>query len=668
ALTKGKSTDKEKFDAIYAWVATNIRYNFREYYSSSGTFAHRTSYILKTKRAVCLGYANLMDTLLGIAGILNTTVSGYAKDELFDVHDSIYLDNHAWSAVKLEGLWYLYDITWSTGSLEYEYKPFSKFLLRVLDKHQKKYKKVSIGPKLNLKKLIKSECKNYSSPAYYYKQKLSNRMLLHFLSRFNIKIRQLYNYNFNLDYYLSDPKIFAITHYPDHPIWALDAGKSMHDFEGDSAYYFLQDSVMENQVHEGKDCPACDAFLSLPEKDKVKDFETKSFSFNHKNQFTNVESEFELGKLNFKEAKAEPVDTIKLLFIDSAQKNYQSFKRSLQLSKRNIAINFTLQKNKNKKKLQLLLTENKQHKIFIRKKIKQSIYGTRSYKEVGNKTRAFATTYRKKARLIDHINTNFKTYPPRESRRLKIEANAYKLEKTKQKLDFLYTQITTKEEQFDSIIASLSLNIWQQSFGLDSLTTKFGKRIRLRRRGKDNYKKVVEDQRKKIVQVEFNYKNSLDNLVYNPSIKAVSLFNDIYKLIKLKNKLEQDALATQRDLVKDEEDPMSELINYKTFVLNSRKSDYCWLDNNSSKVSSVYLGFKFLHAQQDYVDLNIIAENNAERNRHSDTNLELKRRYRQYNSIISNNLHIHNLVVIKLKKYKREVIKRVKKSQLKKTK
>ncbi|HTA62855.1 MAG TPA: transglutaminase domain-containing protein, partial [Bacteroidia bacterium] len=137
ALIKGKTIDQEKFDVIYAWVATNIRYDFRQYYSPSGTFAQRTSHILKTKRAVCLGYANLMDSLLTIAGITNTTVSGYAKDEIFDVHDSIYLDNHAWNAVKLDGLWYLYDVTWSTGHLEYKYTPFSKLLLRLLEKHQK---------------------------------------------------------------------------------------------------------------------------------------------------------------------------------------------------------------------------------------------------------------------------------------------------------------------------------------------------------------------------------------------------------------------------------------------------------------------------------------------------------------------------------------------------
>ena len=182
ALTKGRPDDLDKFNAIYAWVATHIRYSYRTYYSSSGTYSLPASYILRTRHAVCLGYANLMDTLLTLAGIGSTTIHGYAKDELFDVGDSIYMDNHAWNAVKLNGLWYLYDVTWSGGKTRYEYTRFSKFIAHLLDKYKKKYKQVQVGRRIKVG--FKSECRDNSGPAYYFKQKLWNKKLRRFLMLF----------------------------------------------------------------------------------------------------------------------------------------------------------------------------------------------------------------------------------------------------------------------------------------------------------------------------------------------------------------------------------------------------------------------------------------------------------------------------------------------------
>ncbi len=95
ALTKGKTDDKEKFDAIFGWVVTNLHYNYKQYYSSGGSYYLSTREILRRRSVVCLGYANLMDSLCLIAGITNTTVYGFATDEIFDVHDSVSTDNHA---------------------------------------------------------------------------------------------------------------------------------------------------------------------------------------------------------------------------------------------------------------------------------------------------------------------------------------------------------------------------------------------------------------------------------------------------------------------------------------------------------------------------------------------------------------------------------------------
>src|SRR6202007_2370640 len=83
-LTKGKNTDKEKFDAIFAWVALTIRYDVGKSYSESGNPEPIVADVLNKKKGICLDYARLMDIMCTLAEIKSYTVTGYSKDELFD--------------------------------------------------------------------------------------------------------------------------------------------------------------------------------------------------------------------------------------------------------------------------------------------------------------------------------------------------------------------------------------------------------------------------------------------------------------------------------------------------------------------------------------------------------------------------------------------------------
>src|SRR3989338_1022697 len=104
-LTAGKTGDLEKFEAIFAWVASNVQYDYRSYYSGKGYYSETDiRKVLRRKEAICFQYAALMDHLCALADIHNVTVTGYAKDMLFDINDTIYFDNHAWNAVKLEDM------------------------------------------------------------------------------------------------------------------------------------------------------------------------------------------------------------------------------------------------------------------------------------------------------------------------------------------------------------------------------------------------------------------------------------------------------------------------------------------------------------------------------------------------------------------------------------
>lgn len=667
-LTKDKSSDEEKYAAIYGWIVTNIKYNYRQYYAVYGSYALPINYILKTKRAVCLNYANLLDSLCLLAGITSVTVHGYAKDMLFDVGDSLYMDNHAWNAVKLDGSWYLSDITWSTGSEEYRLLPFSRFIYKLIQKHPQKFKEKKIHNVL--KEGAKDLCKSTPSAtdASYLKQRFFNKMLQKILWLFKLKIKKYYIYKINTDYYLAQPEVFAIQHCPDNPIWALGAVKNMHGFENDSMYYYLNDSAYTQQQRSGRDCPACDAYLTLSDKKRLRKDEKADSSFNRKNQFTISYTEDGLYNINLKQAVIENNDSIALRFLDSAQTYTGNIKRSLQLAKMNVAVSTSLQKRKNRKKMQLLLTENKQHQAFIRKRVLQSIKETRIYHEIKSKSIAFANKYWKKAYGMGNINTSFKTVEPTMSRRRSLYETKLKLEHTEAQLEQVYKDIAGKEEQFDSLIESLSLNIWQQARGLDSLSFFFNKRTLLRHMWKDNYKKVVEDVRKKINLTEFDYKSSLDLLVYQPAIKASFLHKAVGKLVRTKAKLQRDCLKYHRDLVKYQEDPLNEYTDYIGFVTRSIFQDYCWLRNNLPKVTSVYLGFDFLHNQQDKVTSFILKENAAEKSRNASVNKELIRRYQKYNDMISRNSHLNRVNIKDLRIYKKKLQKKIKAAKLKERK
>ncbi len=103
-------TDVEKLRAMYYWLAHQIEYDLRP----SSEPQSREEIIAKafrTRRAVCEGYAGLMDTLSRMAGIPVHTIHGFTLQQ-GQIEDMA----HAWIAAQLNGKWYLFDPTWGGGS------------------------------------------------------------------------------------------------------------------------------------------------------------------------------------------------------------------------------------------------------------------------------------------------------------------------------------------------------------------------------------------------------------------------------------------------------------------------------------------------------------------------------------------------------------------------
>lgn len=126
----------QKARAIYTWIALNIDYDT----GLSGSRTKKASYTyttqeeklqiekriqedlarqaIKSKKAVCYGYANLFKTLCNLTSMECEVINGTAKTRLIDIGQHPGDINHAWNAVKIDNEWKLIDATWGAGYLD----------------------------------------------------------------------------------------------------------------------------------------------------------------------------------------------------------------------------------------------------------------------------------------------------------------------------------------------------------------------------------------------------------------------------------------------------------------------------------------------------------------------------------------------------------------------
>jgi hypothetical protein len=116
-LIKPAKTDAQKARAIYRWVADRIAYNV-EGLRSGKLGDNSTAGVLKNRRAVCDGFANLFLDLCKEAGVEAAKVGGLAKGIDFQEGKPPKSGNHAWNAVKVAGKWALVDATWGAGGIQ----------------------------------------------------------------------------------------------------------------------------------------------------------------------------------------------------------------------------------------------------------------------------------------------------------------------------------------------------------------------------------------------------------------------------------------------------------------------------------------------------------------------------------------------------------------------
>lgn len=107
-------TDSAKVQAVYFWLADHISYNVSQMFALD-FYKKKTEIIsdaLKTRSAICQGYAETMKAICDELAMPSEVVLGYVKQDGF-----VSFLPHAWITAKVNGTWKLYDPTWGAGGI-----------------------------------------------------------------------------------------------------------------------------------------------------------------------------------------------------------------------------------------------------------------------------------------------------------------------------------------------------------------------------------------------------------------------------------------------------------------------------------------------------------------------------------------------------------------------
>ncbi|MBI3238459.1 MAG: hypothetical protein HYZ43_06415, partial [Flavobacteriia bacterium] len=304
------------------------------------------------------------------------------------------MDNHAWNAVKLNGWWYVYDVTFSSGEVYYRYTKFSRAINYIMNHWILGYKQVVIKPKPRF--FFFNDCdkgvmtEGPPKPVVKTVRYVKHKLLYLLLRKFRPRLVRDYKKNMNADYYLTEPELFAIEHFPDNPVWSLVATKSMQDFEGDSAFYHLSDRTFANQKRQGRSCPECDAEVNLDALNWSINMRKKSLKFNSHNRFITAESEYCIALVKFNEARKAKDSLTKVTLLDSSRTLLNEARASMRQSVLNLRNNYVSQKEKNTRKVHALMDENMAHTEFIKSQILRTNSETRNIRNIEDKISAYA--------------------------------------------------------------------------------------------------------------------------------------------------------------------------------------------------------------------------------------------------------------------------------------
>ena len=224
-LSQNFTSDKEKIDTIYNWITHTIAYDYKKINSDKPFDNEYADKVLKTKKAICTGYSELLKAMLTAINIESEVVYGYIPSVL---KDSVVLpsyDSHSWVALKLDDIWYLADPTWDAGYV-------GSIRTNKIEKYKALWKKQK--EKFD-KKDEKLEKKKASSSKETKKERLQKRLDRNDDKRIkaekSLERKELNAKDFtgktgfvrepSTDWYMISPDSFLLAHLPSNPMWQL---------------------------------------------------------------------------------------------------------------------------------------------------------------------------------------------------------------------------------------------------------------------------------------------------------------------------------------------------------------------------------------------------------------------------------------------------------------
>ncbi len=112
-LNFSKPVDQSR--AVFIWIAKNIQYDIDNMFAIN--FYQNTNEIvdkvLKTRKGICMSYAQLFNDIANKVGVKTYVVFGYTKQNGF-----VDYIPHAWCAGMIDSVWFLFDPTWGSGYIQ----------------------------------------------------------------------------------------------------------------------------------------------------------------------------------------------------------------------------------------------------------------------------------------------------------------------------------------------------------------------------------------------------------------------------------------------------------------------------------------------------------------------------------------------------------------------
>ena len=116
-VTKNFSSKELKARAIYDWITQYISYDIKAGRNNDASKSSTTE-VLKFRKAIGAGYANLFQDMCSSANIRCLTVDGFIKKNIEEVGETKAEINHTWAVVQLgqsPDTWFYVDPCWGAG-------------------------------------------------------------------------------------------------------------------------------------------------------------------------------------------------------------------------------------------------------------------------------------------------------------------------------------------------------------------------------------------------------------------------------------------------------------------------------------------------------------------------------------------------------------------------